>query len=478
MVLQPTDERRRSGSHYTPRSLTEPIVRTTLEPIFNRPRRQADPRRDPRPQDLRPGHGLRRLPRGGLPPARRRVGRGWHGHKVPKLPPDEDELLHARRLVAQRCLYGVDKNPMAVDLAKLSLWLATLAKDHPFTFLDHALRAGDSLVGLTRDQIGRFHWAEGKGKQFMGAQGLIAGRIKTAGEYRKRILDAGDVVSPRRSASSSSLSTKQLSLVRLAGDLAIAAFFAADKDKEREKSGKRTLMRLTKWLEEAGPRGSAGSDRDELRERFGVTPFHWEIEFPEVFGRENPGFDAIVGNPPFLGGTMISSASGKSYLRWLFAAFAEAGDRMDLVGYFFRGAFKLLRSRAALGLIASNTVSQGDTREGGLKVILHEAGAILYAQRRIKWPGEAAVVVSAVVIGKAVDSSPCVLDGESVPRISAFLFPGSSDATPERLRLNEGCCVNGTKIYGQGFLFADNDVEATPLLEMERLWRVILESMP
>ena len=85
--------------------------------------------------------------------------KAWHVHDcVPTMPPDEDELLHARRLVAQRCLYGVDKNPMAVDLAKLSLWLATLAKDHPFTFLDHSLRCGDSLVGLTREQIVRFHW--------------------------------------------------------------------------------------------------------------------------------------------------------------------------------------------------------------------------------------------------------------------------------------------------------------------------------
>ena len=75
--------------------------------------------------------------------------KAWHAHDcVPSIPPDEDEILHARRIVAQRCLYGVDKNPMAVDLAKLSLWLATLAKDHPFTFLDHALRCGDSLVGL------------------------------------------------------------------------------------------------------------------------------------------------------------------------------------------------------------------------------------------------------------------------------------------------------------------------------------------
>ena len=62
------------------------------------------------------------------------------------------------RTIAQRCLYGVDRNPMAVDLAKLSLWLVTLAKDHPFTFVDHAIRCGDSLVGLTRKQIECFHW--------------------------------------------------------------------------------------------------------------------------------------------------------------------------------------------------------------------------------------------------------------------------------------------------------------------------------
>src|SRR5205085_11749084 len=88
--------------------------------------------------------------------------KAWHVHgPMPKIPPDEDEILHARRLIAQRCVYGVDKNPMAVDLAKLSLWLATLAKDHPFTFLDHVLRSGDSLVGLDREQTRRFHWTPG-----------------------------------------------------------------------------------------------------------------------------------------------------------------------------------------------------------------------------------------------------------------------------------------------------------------------------
>ncbi|MEN9581947.1 MAG: hypothetical protein RJA70_4956, partial [Pseudomonadota bacterium] len=159
LILQPTDERRRSGSHYTPRALTAPIVRKTLEPILARlcEHPTAQQILDLKVCDPAVGSGAF------LVEACRQLGDAlvaawqYYGGK-PAIPPDEDELLHARRLVAQRCLYGVDRNPMATDLAKLSLWLATLAKDHPFTFVDHAIRCGDSLVGLTRKQIECFHW--------------------------------------------------------------------------------------------------------------------------------------------------------------------------------------------------------------------------------------------------------------------------------------------------------------------------------
>ena len=163
MVLQPSEERRRSGSHYTPRALTEPIVRTTLEPILARLR--GEDGRPPRPAqilDLKvcdPAMGSGAF----LVEACRQLGdalvEAWHAHgEVPAIPPDEDEVIFARRLIAQRCLYGVDRNPVAVDLAKVSLWLVTLAKDHALTFVDHALRHGDSLVGLSRKQIEAFHW--------------------------------------------------------------------------------------------------------------------------------------------------------------------------------------------------------------------------------------------------------------------------------------------------------------------------------
>jgi type II restriction/modification system DNA methylase subunit YeeA len=78
--------------------------------------------------------------REGLPDA---LKPGGHAH-------GEEPLIYARRLIAQSCLYGVDKNPFAVNLARLSLWLVSLSKDAPFTFVDHALKCGDSLVGMGR----------------------------------------------------------------------------------------------------------------------------------------------------------------------------------------------------------------------------------------------------------------------------------------------------------------------------------------
>ena len=198
MVLQPSEARRRSGSHYTPRSLTEPIVRTTLEPILER-LRGADGQ-SPRPEqildlkvcDFAMGSGAflvetcRQLAEALI--------RAWDAHGGPgAIPPDEDETIYARRLVAQRCIYGVDRNPVAVDLAKLSLWLVTLAKDHPLTFLDHELRHGDSLVGLSRKQIEAFHWKEDALRFRAGFETMrVHQQMEKVADLRRRIREAGE----------------------------------------------------------------------------------------------------------------------------------------------------------------------------------------------------------------------------------------------------------------------------------------------
>jgi hypothetical protein len=148
-VLQPTPARRRSGSHYTPRSLTEPIVRTALRPVLVRLGDDPGPEAILELKVLDPAMGSGVFLVEACRQLADAVVASWSRRKaMPEMPPDEDPLIHARRLVAQRCLYGVDHNRMAVDIAHLSLWLVTLAKEHEFTFLDHALRPGDTLVGL------------------------------------------------------------------------------------------------------------------------------------------------------------------------------------------------------------------------------------------------------------------------------------------------------------------------------------------
>jgi len=479
MVLQPNDERRRSGSHYTPRALTEPIVRTALRPILE----CLDP--DAKPEqilDLKicdPAMGSGAF----LVEACRQLGdalvKAWHLHdQVPRIPPDEDEVLHARRLIAQRCLYGVDKNPMAVDLSKLALWLATLAKDHAFTFLDHALRCGDSLVGLTRDQIVRFHWKDGPQQQILGSE-HVRERLQAATRCRREILEAGDEVAFDLKQQKLALAEESLNLVRFAGNLAVAAFFAADKDRKRQDRRDELLAQLTEYLRTGNMNLRPTATEEALRSgNKGIMPLHWEIEFPEVFAEPRPsgsGFDCIVGNPPFAGKNTILSGHADGYLDWLKTIHAESHGNSDLVAHFFRRAFNLLHSGSTFGLIATNTIAQGDTRTTGLRWICTHGGTIYTALRRMKWPGQAAVVVSVVHVIRATSVGERgitpVLDGKQVPQITAFLFHASGHENPATLKANANKSFQGSIVLGMGFTFDDTDKDgiASPLSEMHRL---------
>jgi hypothetical protein len=471
LVLQPSDERRKSGSHYTPRSLTEPIVRKALEPVFDQLGENPTPEQILELKVCDPAVGSGAF----LVEACRQLGDAlvdaWRRHgETPVIPPDEDEVLHARRIVAQRCLYGVDRNPMAADLAKLSLWLATLAKDHPFTFLAHAIRSGDSLVGLSQKQIANFHWEEKAGQQRHLGQDKLERRIENALASRREILEAGDLVSPELKQQKLALADEALNSICFAGDLVIAAFFGGSKVGERKSKRDDYLDRYLETESDVAGRLELRKFVKDLRSGdHPITPFHWEIEFPEVFARENGGFDAFVGNPPFLGGTRISTAFGMTYFQWLVEQYTGCRHHCDMVAYFFRRAFMYSRFGGAFGFIATNTIAQGDTREGGLLHILKNGGSVYSATQRFRWPGLAAVVVSVVHVQKSAASylSPN-LDGKPVKRISAYLFAGEKDESPDRLQGNP-YFSNGCNIYGLGFLFSDTDAASTPIAEMHRL---------
>jgi hypothetical protein len=338
-ILQPTDERRRTGSHYTPRSLTEPIVRYVLEPAFERLGPDATPEQilDLKVCDPAMGSGAFLVEACRALAARLVTAWARWPKKKPEIPTDEDEELHARRLVAQRCLYGVDKNPLATDLAKLSLWLATLARDHEFTFLDHALKSGDSLVGLTEAQIAAAHWDTSKPGLPLFRQ-LVKDRVAEAMKGRAEIQAAPDDTARAIQEARHRALEVRLRDIRLMGDAVIAAFFSADKPRARETKRADVESWLMGSLEAAWGKlaALAATTKQGVHP---LTPFHWEIEFPEVFARRNSGFDAVVGNPPFLGGNKISGALGQSYLFWLQATHPDVDGTAMKSHIFFAPAF-------------------------------------------------------------------------------------------------------------------------------------------
>lgn len=474
MVLQPSDERRRSGSHYTPRSLTEPIVRETLRPVLEAlgPRPAPEQILELKVCDPAMGSGAF------LVEACRQLGEAlvgaWHANnRVPPIPPDEDEVLFARRMVAQRCLYGVDRNPLAADLAKLSLWLVTLAKEHAFTFLDHALRHGDSLVGLTRRQIEGLHWSPSP--QLHVAERLVRDRVERARALRDGIERAGDETAEMTLRQMLNEADSALADVRMIGDVVVAAFFDGDNARKRKEKREAVAADVREWLDNGSGDRALRDRAAELREQERpIEPFHWEIEFPEVFTRNNPGFDCIVGNPPFLRGKAIGTMYGNAYRDFLTQNFAESNASADIVAFFYRLAFSVLRNGAAMGLIATKTISKGDTRAAGLRWIRKNGGFIYNATTRIKWPGEAAVVVSVVHIAKRREVAPVRLDSQTVSYISAFLFSLGGDDDPVPLTANQGISFNGCNLASQGFLFDDSDPKASPLSRYEE----ILEANP
>ncbi len=482
LVIQPGEERRRTSSHYTPKSLTGPIVRRTLEPLLAAmgPEPPSELILSLRVCDPAMGSGAF------LVEACRYLAdqlvAAWtrEGRAELVASPHEDVNLHARRLVAQTCLYGVDKNRLAAGLAKISLWLETMARDLPFTFLDHALRHGDSLVGLTFEQIRGFHWQPGANFDFASKE--LDSALEEAIADRREIQELAADPSPEaQNQKEWLLHNAQTTLlrVRVIADLIAGAFFAAENDRERKKELGRRLQLVTEWLKD-GDRDIPSellTMQEEIRKRIPV--FHWMLEFPEVFYAKRPDpldggrlngaawMDAFVGNPPFLGGKRISTELGDIYGDWL-TQLHDSGKNGDLCAHFFRRAGILVGSHGAIGLLATNTISQGDTRLAGLEVLLSSGFMIYAAIRSMLWPGEAAVAVSVVHVAKGAPTrqiSDCILDGLQTDVINSRLRPRPERANPEVLRSNSELSYVGTYPLGEGFVIGPK--ERTELIQAD-----------
>ena len=300
-------------------------------------------------------------------------GKFSEGSPSERLVPAEaaERIAIARRVVADRCLYGVDINPMAVEMAKLSMWLITVDANRPFTFLDHAFKCGDSLLGITSlEQMENFSLRPGGGKQQAFATLNLWRHIDEA-KKKREILEAMPSDTPEQIAAKAALYAEAedaVAKLSAAADVLVAVELNGLKGRayeaEREASADQMMVFWAKGLYEL---------QNFAEQRLqGRHCLHWVLTFPEIVG--GAGFSAFIGNPPFLGGKRISTVNGDRYERYLKMLVNNLKGAGYLVCYFFRRSFDLLNSTGTLGLLATNSIAQGDSPEIGLGPITSSGG--------------------------------------------------------------------------------------------------------
>ncbi|MDQ3484954.1 MAG: restriction endonuclease, partial [Actinomycetota bacterium] len=385
-----TSTRRNMGAQYTTKALAEEVVRYALEPLVYEPGPQNEP--DPERWKLRtPGQILALrvcdpavgsgaiLTAAGRYLADRLIeavveqgsGGGPFATRLADLvaaPPEEQTVL-ARREIVDHCLYGVDKNPVAAEMAKLSLWLTTMARERPFTFLDHAIQVGDSLLGITDlEQLRWLHLdpAERKGAASFATLTLDL-RLKEASELARRLQELSVVTvrdATEKQRLHGELRVKLADLSVVADSIVGAALSTAGQrgvsmeqrldgqlerirtalDEDRQVIERTAALNVLHGVSTAWLRTDLPEDVPMPWDR---GCLHWPLAFPEVLLADREGgFSAIVGNPPYLGGKRISSSYGSAYEAHLKVDLAGESGVADMSAHFVRRSLRLLRPGA------------------------------------------------------------------------------------------------------------------------------------
>ena len=481
LYLTESSLRANTGAVYTPRTLAERVVNTTLEALVYSPGPLDTEDRDTwqiiTPAallglsviDIAAGSGAFLVSAARYLAARLQEALALHTPDEPvlRLNPDEQRLA-ATRAVIDHCIYGVDINPLALEMAKLSLWLISLDKTRPFGFLDDKLAVGDSLLGISHpDQIRTLHFDPKRGRKLH--EDVLAlwlydtdALLKSAAELRRqiaeidlhdtrdadhkaRLLDRAQEITVRLMVVGDALSAASLrggtdgEYVSVAGKVA-AANAAHEGDEEPWQA-----------LERFSANGLADSDGNPRH------PAHFPLLFPEVFD-DDRGFSAAVGNPPFLGGQKLTGAFGVPYRQHLQTALGHGvKGSADLVAYMVLRADSVLDpEHGQCGLIATNTLAQGDTREVGLDQITAVGLDLRGAVKSEKWPTQGANLEFSIIWGSRkdrADSVRALADGLRVAAITPSLEPaGRVTGNPHRLAANAGISFQGCIVLGKGFV--------------------------
>jgi len=496
-IVTTGSDRRETGTHYTPKSLTEAIVAETLTPIAyvgpaeGKPRDQWVLKRPAELIELKicdPAMGSGAF----LVQACRwlsdRLVEAWSQAEeagnfvtivgdvsadstddVP-LPRDaEARNLIARRLIAERCLYGVDLNPLAVELAKLSIWLVTLAKNRPFGFLDHNLRCGDTLLGIHRlDQLTELNMTPGE----KGQQRLFGKNIELAVHeafilrQQLREIPIRDIHDVEAMARLDADSRRRLDVPEKISDAFIGEVFRNGGSGQTLESAIASLVIQAVQaidgdggaLEAIIARTKSALSVELPAGKKIIRPFHWPLEFPEVFVGDSTGFDAVISNPPYLGGKKISAQQGDKYRAYLaqYVGFGRKGSA-DLSVYFLLRACAI-SDKKAIGYLTTNSISDGDNRVVGLDHISQDGFSVISATKDLPWPGKANLSVTILLLFGGQWKGHRFLNGIAAKRITPYLTEeGAVTGNPHRLHANLNIAFQGSLVHGKGFVISTDE---------------------
>ncbi|MBE0608465.1 MAG: N-6 DNA methylase [Dehalococcoidia bacterium] len=318
-------ERKTTGSYYTPSVLVQELLRSALDPVIQQALASAPdiPGKRAALLDLAvcdPACGSGHFLLG----AARRIGRELARLASGEHEPDPAVLRHSIREAITHCVYGVDLNPLAVDLCRLALWLEGHEPGRPLGFLDHHIKCGNSLVGATAELIEKgiptaaFEPVEGDSKDVakdvkkQNRQELEKPQLRLfetaglepAGPSAAEAKEARAIAEFEEDAPEDVLLKEEeygefaakLAHKKRAADLWTAAFFWPLRDESPAPPTQSTLLH-----HRAGRTQEMGNafERQLARVIEEVRPFHWELEFPEVFDERKGGFDCMLGNPPW-----------------------------------------------------------------------------------------------------------------------------------------------------------------------------------
>ncbi|HEY3382847.1 MAG TPA: N-6 DNA methylase [Vicinamibacterales bacterium] len=455
--------RKATGTFYTPRSITSHLVRQTLEPLVA----HATTEDILRLRIVDPAMGSGAF----LVAACRFLAAAYEAAVIegggcqPNDVSDEDRRGF-RRLIVQRCVYGVDRNPVAVQLARLSLWLTTLAPDRPLTFLDHHLRVGDSLVGASLDDLRRCPpGCAGRAER----SGDVGGRLPLFGDEPtgpdiRAVWPDRDRVAALPDDTLAIVREKERLLGAMAGEASPLARWRTLADlwcafsfmDRRVTDGGRLFGALADQVLRGRPSlplALSASRLDEAREaarqrRF----FHWVLEFPEVFFSADgtplarPGFDAVIGNPPWdmvrgddrdaaaRRGGKVESGRLLRFARDSGLYRAQGAGHANLYQLFVERAVRLARDAGRIGLVVPWGLA-ADSGCAPLRRLLldrcrvdslisfENANAIFPIHRSVRF------LVFTASTGGRTDAIPCWL-GQRDPAVLDAIGEGPSGSGP------------------------------------------------